>query len=427
MRLIAAILPLVLFFTVKEIFENVKIAALSAVIFSQTYFNAFLLPSLMRQYITEIFLVLAIFVLVRTHKKRSSRVWSWTIPLVLFLFGLATYHYTVAYWVIPIVGAAFLFERLIPSIPRKLLGAIKAIRLTDERKLLRAEYLLLFMVFFVSWTALVGLTPFVINLHNEIYLITGGKPAGTTGKYQTSWLTGSPAGPITTAWLALDAALGALGFIYFVFNYPKRSEHAFWGIGGLVMFVAVAIWITPSFAGGLIYLDRVYLLGLIFFVAFAAGLLVALPKKFRVFLFLFLFLNLPMNMLLASHQRYVLYHKEAEIVPTDALIQNIIREPSFVMSVWLDTFPANNTIVYADDPTGIRSLFYLHEDYRVSSFVETPLNYTGSGLFAFHYYNLVHGLWQTGERTYSDFSVDDVLNRTSVVYNNGEAALVSFP
>lgn len=425
MRLVAALLPLMLFVTTKEIFRNTKLAGLSALLFSQLYFNFTLLPSLMRQFIAEIAFVLTIFILTRMYRKKSSDLWAWAILLTMSVFGLVAFHYTVAYWAAIVLFFLFLFESMVSSAPKRILQIIRGSQLVHGRTLFRVEFFLLFLVLLVSWTVVTNLEPFVTDLHNQLYLLSGGQPSAS-GQYQVNWLVGSPAGPITTAWFLLEGILAATGFLYFIFKAPKKTRHLPWAIGALVMFAAVAMWINPSFSGGLIYLDRVYLIGSIFFTTFSAGILLKLNSKFRFLIVIFILLNLPINMLLIPHQRYVLYHKESDVAPADELLQNIVREPSFVFSQWLVAQPSYTYEIQADNPTGDRSLFYASNQYS------TPLDsteFTGHelhGLFFFHYINLEYGIWQTGERSHISLSIENIQKRT-VTYNNGQALLVSFP
>ncbi|MCJ7634621.1 hypothetical protein MUP77_19795 [Candidatus Bathyarchaeota archaeon] len=428
MRLVAAMLPLTIFVTVKAIFRNTKLAGLSALLFSQLYFNFILLPSLMRQFMAEIAFVLTILILVRMYRKKSSNLWALTIILFGFIFGLVAYHYTVAYWAVIILLSLFLFESIVPSLPKKMLKIMKGSHLLRRRRILRVEYFLLFLVLLVSWTVLTNIVNFVFAIHNQTFLLGSESiPVGSAiGKYQTGWLTGSATGPVTTAWFLLGGLFAAIGFLYFIFKVPKQTRHLPWIFGALVMFIAVAIWITPSFSGGLISLDRVYLIGSIFFTTFSAGLLLKINSKLKVVIVIFLLLNLPINMLLLANQNYVLYQKESNVSPSLEMIQNILREPSFVLSEWLSAHKSNETIIRADNPTGYRSLF-LNAQFYAQIFPFIPSAYNGTGLFFFHYLNIKYGLWQTGEQSYATFSPEIVFNQTSVFYNNGQAMLVSYP
>jgi len=425
MRLVSALLPLMLFVTTKEIFRNTKLAGLSALLFSQLYFNFTLLPSLMRQFIAEMAFVLTIFILMKMYRKKSSDLWAWAILLTISVFGLVAYHYTVAYWAAIVFLFLFLFEFVVSSAPKRILQIIKGSQLVHGRTLFRVEYFLFFLVLLISWTVVTNLAPFVNDLHNQFYLLSGGKPSAS-GQYQVNWLVGSPAGPVTTAWFLLEGILAAIGFLYFIFRVPKKTRHLPWAIGALVMFAAVAIWINPSFSGGLIYLDRIYLIGSIFFTAFSAGLLLKVDSKFKYLIVIFLLLNLPINMLLIPHQRYVLYHRESDVAPADELLQNIVREPSFVFSQWLVVHSSYSYEIQADNPTGDRSLFYASSQYSTPLDSTEPTGYELHGLFFFHYINLEYGVWQTGERSHISFSMENLQKRT-VTYNNGQALLVSFP
>ncbi len=424
LQLVAALLPIIIFITVKEVFKNTRLAGLSSLLFSQLYFNFTLLPSLMRQYVAEITLVLSMFILIRMYQKKSSKLWAWTLLLSISLFGVAAFHYTVAYWAVAIFLAIFIFESLLSFFPKKLLKIFKFSTVIKQRQIFRAEYLLLFFVFLAFWTITTNLVPFLTDVHNQIYLLSGGTPAAS-GQYQVGWLSGSTVGLTTTAWFIWEAGLGVLGFIYFMFKVPKQTRHVPWIIAALVMFAAVAIWISPSFSGGLIYLDRVYLIGSIFFTAFAAGLLLKINSKLKVVVIIFLLINLPVNMLIIPNQRYVLYHKESDVAPADEMLANIVRQPSMVLANWLNLHPSTNAsdTIYTDSVTGPRSLYSLNYNYTIVplSFIPTDLNETG--LFFFHYLNLEYGLWQTSERTNANIDVQNTLNDTTIVYNNGQAML----
>jgi hypothetical protein len=214
----------------------------------------------MRQNIAEIALVLSIFLLVRMFQKKSSRLWAWSILLAVAFFGAASFHYTVAYWSIGIFIAIFFIEALIPFLPEKLLNLFKLSKLKQERKIFRLEYLLLFLVFIAFWTITTNFLPFLTDINSQLYLLSGGvTPGGSQqGSYQVGWLSGSQVGLPTTIWFLLNAGIDALGFIYFLFFVPKQKRHLPWAVAALVMFGAIAIWVAPSFSGGLIYLDRVY-------------------------------------------------------------------------------------------------------------------------------------------------------------------------
>jgi len=427
MRLVAATLPLCIFVTVKASFKNTRIAALSSLLFAQNYFNFNTLPYLMRQFMAEIALVLVILLIVRLYSGKPSSLFA-TILLGM-IFCVAAYHYTVAYFVMAILFFLLAFETWVNSIPQEILRLIRGTNLLHRRRILRVEYLAVFLVLLCSWTVLTNLIPVVNYIHNVTYLLTGGsQPAGiSTGKYQTtSWLTGGAVGLVTTAWFLMGALLSGLGFLYFVFKVRKQTRHLPWAIGALLMFISVVIWINPSFSGGFIYLDRVYLVGSIFFTAFSAGFLLKVNRKLKVFLALFLLLNLPINMLLLDHSRYLLYNRESAVSPHLQLTQTIVLKPSFVFSEWLNTHQFNETIILADNPTGARSLYCLDFRFWVQPFPFDISSCNETQLVFLHYLNLDYGLWQTGEQDSVSFSIGEVLNQSSIAYNNGQAVLASY-
>jgi len=417
MRLLIAILPIVVFLTVKEIFRNVKLAALSALIFSQLYFNFNLLTFLIRQGVAEIFLILTIFLLVRLHKTKSNGL-AYAILLTFSMFGIVTSHYTLNYWSIIMIFGIFTLCFLVGVLPKKLLLWIKVINLKMEKPIINAVFLTFFIVTTGFWIYFTNLTSFLIDIHDELYLLSP-TAAVTLGSSvsQSSWILNNPAGPIVGFWFDATALMIPVGFLYMLFKMPKRSRHMPWLGGGMVMLTAMAFWVVAGSRALGLYLDRIYVMGAPFFVGFIAIPLMLMNRKLKILAILFLLFNLPLNMLLPAYQRYMLYRPEELIDPKVGVIQRIIRIPEFTASIWLDQHANKGSIFYTDF---IESWFYAHYRITFATPNGNPVNSTNTH-FVLHYYNLKYGLWYwEGNK---EFSVDSFLSNCSVSYSNGEAAV----
>lgn len=416
LRLFIAILPIVVFLTVKEIFRNVKLAALSALIFSQLYFNFNLLTFLIRQGIAEVFLILTIFLLVRLHQSKSNSL-AYAILLTFSMFGIVTSHYTLNYWSIIMIVGIFALCFIVGVLPKKLLQWIKIVNLKMEKPIINIVYLIFFIVATGFWIYFTNLTSFLIDIRDELYLLTSSGGGVTTTNSQPSWIFNNPAGPIVGFWFDVTALLIPVGFLYVLFKMPKRARHMPWLGGGLVMLAAMAFWVVAGSRALGLYLDRIYLMGAPFFTAFAAISLLLMNKKLKILAVIFLLFNLPLNMVLPSYQRYVLYRPEELVNPEVGVIQRYIRMPEFTASVWLDQHANSNLTFYTDF---IESWYYARYRITFATPEGNPVNSTDT-YFVLHYYNLKYGLWESSQK----FPVDSLLINRSVIYNNGEAAIVA--
>jgi len=424
MRLVISVLPLAVYLAVKDIFRNVKLAALSALIFAQLYFNFNLLAFLVRQGVAEIFLVLTIFLLVKLHQA-ESRSLAYVVLITLAMFGLVTSHYTLNYWSIIMVVCIFVLCFVVGVLPKKLLFLIRIINLKMEKPIINSVFLIFFLVATATWIYYTNLTSFLTDIRNELYLLSPNR-AVTSPVTQTSWILNNPAGPIVGFWFNLTALLIPIGFLYVLFKVPKRSRHMPWLGGALVMLGTMALWIAAGSRMLGLFFDRIYIMGAPFFTTFMAVPLLLLDKKLKVLVILFLLVNLPLNMVLPSYQRYVLYCPEESVNPETGVVQRYIREPEFAASVWLDQYANENVTFYTDF---VETWFYARYHVSIANGEEPPTNSTYA-YFVLHYYNVKHGLWQ---QIYSgstmalivDFPVDDLLNNSSVVYSNGEVAIIA--
>jgi uncharacterized membrane protein len=434
MRAVLAILPLALFQTVQEIFGDVKLSALSALVFVQFYYNFNLLNFLIRQGVAELFLVLIIYSLVKVYKGKNSLVYS--VLSVFSTLGLVVSHYTMDYWSVMIFVGIFVLCLVVSYLPKIFSSFFKFSNFKGERQVINGVFLIFFICVSLFWIYFTNMVPFLTDVHNEIYLISTsvvhapGTVASTTPV--PSWFFHNPAGPVIGFWLDFTLILVPVGFLCLLFTFRKEPIHMPWIMGGLVMMVFVAIWVVAGTAMLGVYLDRVLVMGAPFFVTFIAVTILLLNKKLslnkkralRIFAIIipiiFLMVNLPMNMVIPSYQRYVLYQPRDSVNPAVAINQNIIGVNEFTASVWLDQHASENS-TYLTDFTN--QWFYASWNVSIVYSGTTPINSTGT-YFLLDHYNLQFGMWE-GPVSTLYFPVNDLLGNSSVVYSNGDSAIIA--
>lgn len=434
MRAVLAVLPFAIFQTVQEIFGDVKLSALSALIFVQFYYNFNLLNFLIRQGVAELFLVLTIYCLVKVYKGKNGL--AYTILTIFSMLGLVVSHYTMDYWAIMIFVGIFILCAVVSYMPKKLQSFFKFSNFKGEKQVINNVFLVFFICLSLFWIYFTNLIPFLTDIHNEVYLIsnsfvqTPGAVAATTPT--SSWFLNNPPGPVIGFWLDFGLVLIPVGFLCLLFTLRKEPVHMPWILGGLVMMVFVAIWALSGKAMLGVYIDRVITMGAPFFVTFVAASLLLLNKKLlsnkkralqifaTIFLIIFLMVNLPMNMVIPSYQRYVLYQPRESVNPAVSIEQHIVGLNEFTASVWLDQHASDNT-TYWTDPTG--DWFYPTWNLTIDYTQTTPTNSTGT-YFLLDHYALQLGMW-VGPASTLYFPVNNFLGNSSVVYNNGDSAIIA--
>lgn len=434
MRAVLAILPLAIFQTVQEVFGDVKLSALSALIFVQFYYSFNLLNFLIRQGVAELFLVLAIYSLVKVYKGKNSL--AFAVLSIFSMLGLVVSHYTMDYWSVMIFVGIFILCSVISYLPKQFLSFFKFSNFKGEKQVISSVFLIFFICVSLFWIYFTNLIPFLTDVHNEIYLISTsivhapGAVASTTPV--PSWFFHNPAGPVIGFWLDFTLVLVPVGFLCLLFAFRKEPIHMPLILGGLVMMVFVALWVVAGTAMLGVYIDRVITMGFPFFATFIAASILLLNRKLlsnrkrvlRIFAIIipiiFLMVNLPMNMVIPSYQRYVLYQPRDSVNPAVAINQNIIGINEFTASVWLSQHGSENSTYWTDFTN---QWFYASFNVGVDYSGVTPINSTGT-YFLLDHYNLQLGMWE-GPVSTLYFPVNDLLGNSSVVYSNGDSAIIA--
>lgn len=418
-RIITSILPVILYCTVNEVFKNAKLSAIAAVLFSQLYFNLTKLMNLTRQQVSEIFLILTLFTLFKMYNGNKKNHRAYISMIFIFMFGFISSHYTISYFSVLIFGAIFLSSLVLPSLPKKLLSLIRVHR--PSIRPFKRQILALLLVFSLIWWSTVDLTNFMGDVSNQFDTITGRRRLGT--HYQVEFITSNPMGPIVTTWFDMQAALVPIGFLYVTFRKKKDEKMITWMVACLIMLMAMALWLTPQQSSSGCYPDRIYVIGAIFFTSFSASILYLLAnrKYLKVLLIVFLLLNLPMNMFLPAHLKYPNYHIEEDIPAEENVLREVPRNAEFTLQIWADKHTTYSTFLISS--IGGINTFHVH-GYSIGS--ETPFSNESDYNYIFlDHFALLYGLWRTGELSYESINVAMLLNQSSVIYNNGRAALIS--
>jgi uncharacterized membrane protein len=423
-RFIAAILPVVLYYTVNQVFKNAKLSAISAVLFSQLYFNLNKLMNLTRQQVAELFLILTFFVLFKMSHKKKKNYRAYIALIFIFMFSFISSHYTINYFMLPIFVGMFLASLILPLLPKNLSSLLRMSHLNKRSiKSLSVQILALFLVLSLLWWSTAHITSFQWDVIHELDVILGRKTLGT--HYQISYIRGSPLGSMVTTWINLGAVLIPIGFLYVAFRKKKNEKLVNWMVACLIMLIFIGIWLTPQQSAAGAYPDRIYVIGSIFFTSFSASILYLLwdRKYLKVLLVFFLLLNLPLNMFLPAHSMYAHYHKQEDVHVEGLVFREVPRNAEFTFQIWANKHFLSSKILVSD--IGFINLFYTHAsaiagDTPFLNKSEYDYDYVFLDQFA-----LLQGLWRSGELSYETINVEMMLNQSSVVYNNGRAALIS--
>ena len=127
-----------------------------------------------------------------------------------------------------------------------------------------------------------------------------------------------------------------------------------------------------------------------------------------------------MNMFLPAHSEYVYYHPEADIPAEKIVIRESLRDAEFTLQVWMNEHIPTTETVTTHFFGGI-NIFYLKcKIYENSTLLLNETTYV-----ILDHFSLLSGYWRSGELDYEVINVTSILNQSSVLYNNGKAALIA--
>jgi uncharacterized membrane protein len=417
---IISLTPILIYLDVKEIFASQKLAILSSIIFSEFYFS-FSSVNIQgaRQSIAILFVLFALFAVARlvgTNRNKKH-----FLLLVFSLFGILSNHYTITYLSIMLLSSFLIGVYLIlkTRMLRNLLKIDVHTFAPNQLSLLTFS-LVFFLVSSLTWFLSVPSSPFVIHLDNALRLLSP-RTFPTFDIIANQYVFGSPLGPWVDNWLRLGMILCLLGFLFMILR-RKDSKTFLWFIGSGVLFgLFLVVTFVPNVSTLYGSFLRVYITGFFFFCALAALALIEIDKKLKGILLIFLFLNLPVLMLLPVNQRYVLYHPEESVSPTDAVSQIYVTEAEFASSRWIRNYvPVEEPI--SSDYRGYVNLYYAnHLGYRSVS--ETADYLFGSKYLWLHYFAVKFGLWFEKDAT-KEFNSSLLIAKSNVIYSDDNVLLM---
>jgi len=411
--------PVLVYLNVKEVFKKREVAALSAVIYSQLYFVLFSYNT--RQSIATVFLLCALlifFKLMRTQKKAY-------IPLLcVFVYGVVSSHYTTAYFLNMILFVFVLSLCIISILSKKRLNLLGI----DPQKLHVGKHFAEFTfivcaIVTLVWFSTVPTSPFFRHFALMIRYPTPPSDLPLHG-LTTSYLVGSPLGPLIDSWFMFEMVLAIAGFLFLALRVKKNLKMLLWFSAGGLFFSCFLTTFIPYR-----YLDfgdftRFYLVGYPFLCVFVALILLTLDKRSKgVVLILFLLLNLPMNMLLPIHYRYVLYHPEESISPDLAVNQAYVKEAEFEIAKWTRNYVSEG-VPLSVDHRGFFFMYYTNNNLYLCK----TLNFSsGSEYLVLHYFTIKYGLWvfeADGGEVRQSNQTCSLVDSNNVIYNNGQGMLL---
>lgn len=414
---IVCLRPVLVYLNVKEVFGKRELAALSAILYSQLYFIFYTFNT--RDSIATVFLLCTLLIFFKLMKTPRARV-AFLPPLFMFIFGVVASHYTIAYSSNAVLFVFLLTLYVASKLPTKILNLFKI----DLRKpyfiVSLTGYVLIFStILSVAWLSLLsGSSPFFRHL--DSWIIYRHPPSVPVPEYgpQSRFLAASPLGPLIDNWFKLVVIFAFTGFWLLAFRVKKNSRALLWLSTGGLFFIGFLSTFIPYVYQSFGEFTRVYRMGFPFFSVFIALILLKLNKKSKgMLLILFLLLNLPMNMLLPIHSKYVLYHTKELVSPNRAVGQPYIDQAEFELSRWARNHVPTDEILSVDN-RGYVFLYYTNN--KLFMFVDTVTFH--SRYLVLHYFSIKYGLWQSREsiEVRRSDQVPSLINFNNVIYNNGQ-------
>jgi uncharacterized membrane protein len=421
LNFVIALVPILVYLNAREIFQRRGLAALSAIMYSELYFifsSMHMEPKIATIFLLSTFLIL--FKLLKRPKK------AFVTLLSISIFGTITGHYTVAYF----------SDALFLTILLALFGIVKSskikrfLRAYFEKPYASLHYLTYIFVFSLTlslaWLSFVPTSPFSMHLQQLINRKPVFSPLPQYSVVEASYLLESPLGPLVDNWFRFEFLLPIFGFLFLTFSRRKKNLRMFlWLSCGGFFLASFLVGFIPFFY--LIFGDfiRVYYLGFPFLCVFGGFTLFTLNKKskYNVVVVIFLLLNLPMNMLLPVHYRYVLYHPENTVSQTIAITQTYITTGEHEIAKWISRFILSSEIL-ATDLRGFYILYPVDNPIEVCPY-NISLNFVyDSKYLVLHHFALQYGLYVVFPETLRQLNLLPLIHSNNVIYNDGAGILL---
>jgi uncharacterized membrane protein len=413
---IVCLKPILVYLNVREVFGRRELAALSAILYSQLYFVFYSFNT--RDSIATVFLLCALLVFFKLIRKQRKAF----LPLLcMFIFGIVVSHYTIAYFSNIILLVFILTLYVASKLGKKGLNLLRINLRKPHVGAHLAGYACVFCVILsLAWFSFVPTSPFFQHLQSMAHSFTPSIPQPARGM-QTGYIVQSPLGPLVENWFRFEVVLALVGFLFLAFAVKKSLRMLLWLSAGGLFFVGFLISFVPYAWSAFGEFTRVYRMGFPFLSVFIAFILIKLDKKSKgAVLILFLLLNLPMNMLLPIHYRYVLYHPEESVSPDLAVTQAYVTEAEFEMSKWIRNYVRTTTPISVDQ-RGYYSMYYTNNELYLC--VDT-LDFKSEYL-VLHHFAIKYGLWVPyGMGVTQSNQTRSLIDSNNVIFNDGGGMLL---
>lgn len=408
--LIFSLIPVLIFLMIDRAFQNVELAALSAILYLEMY--RFSAPQHGRQFMAILFLVLMVFTVFKEHTS-SKKTRNYLVLFFIFGFGVIVSHYTVSYFMLVIFFAMILGSHF--SLGFR--SSSRSINLINKRNfayllVLCFSWLLFFNFEYFSLSASVIENSILamLRLTEQKWLSAERTPGGTSGT-------------IVTGWYILQTALMIVGLL-FAFYEKKKKTRVFlaWSLSALVLFsIFFATLVTPVFTSAVAF-NRVYSMSLPLWIPFLAYVLLKTNKKLKyAFLVFFLIVNLPINLGLPSYDRFVTFSPVKDVSPELAISQTFVLESDYLMWNWAQEYLSLNESISVDI-RGALTMYFVHT--LIPKSVDEPRFGLNSSYLALHFYNVKYKLWWSTTNISETTNINGILANSTIAYSNGESFML---
>jgi len=427
--LIGALMPLLLYLLVKEIFEDSRIAFLSAMFLAVSHMQIFLVSYLFRQQLAHFFMLLSIYSILKFRKQRLL------LPFI-FLACIPLSHYTLTNF-----ATVFLVSFLIAPV------AMWILRRKPKKKLVfNPAFLIYYAAVSFIWLYFFSHPIYVqqCSIINEILSLILKYGVGfiirvlTTGRLipESEVARGVPGSPIVSGWYYLTVILIGVGILHALFKLCKDEHKMGWTIYSLLIFFMFGVGtLLPVYLKGM-DAGRIFSIGELTFASMIAllifPLLLALVQKRRFLKYLgviaavFLLICLPMNLNLADHKRILHYHVEGDIIPEKRAWFYDVEWQDFQFATWMQEHVYSEDWVSVDLRGFMIAYLANHVNKTYQSFPRfSPL----SRYLIVHRMFVEDNVWVTPRLSLvyprHNVSEQQILANSFATYNNGEMVLLT--
>jgi len=445
MPAIGAFVPIVLYFVVNKIFGDKKLALLSAMLFSVSRFQIFMLSYMFRRQVGHLFILLSLLIVFNSQKFRSSNEKPAIMTLCLFFAGIVLSNYWSAdFGLIVLFGLLItpIFAKLIPWF-NKLLMQKRKNKISVRQGILPTGFFLFYCAIALGWLAFFARTMLIEhietidNMFSMLYrygpsyiwrVLTGeGSVSGSAGSaIGGSGLTGDP---ILNIWYYSAVLLPICGYVYALLKLKHDRKRVAWTACFFITFFLFAFTaLMPASIGP----TATFSSGFLVFSSFTA-LAVYRPninhwhqKVMAVAVLSMLAITLPMNMSLINHQSILHYHTK-ESVPAEIRAMYFgISFQEVGLASWMTNFLPEESWITASLRGNNLAIMANHTNVAYQSYARfSPKSkfLIADSFFVFCdvWYTPIWGI-VTENVTFPDF-----VSNNSIVFSDGETFLILKP